>query len=378
MQMAWIFASIPLFFILKIAYNVLMNKYLPVFLLLTASPLFSAPAYSIPENYQQPLMDTELTRKFRTATQGDFIAVKQFKHISLLRVHSKLPDRIIIEEISFPDKTLKYKKAIDWHTLLTNGAPKHTSWTLMEFTLFPQIEITETYSFDKNCWLRSNESNSLLYNLFTQSAQRVPTKDQQKIGEAPEEGPDVRKVWKPPIIRDGVKVKGAQFDVYRICWAQDASQLSGKTLDFYFDANLPNFPFPYFSRVTDDVLGSVQFSVIDSGSKLLTNRREMPRRPIQLIKPPQKTPKGWTCILSAPHYYKNFTLSALDVYNTSSEAVLLRPQILRKTGETVELCLPDALVSRTLDSKKTYTLTVYVEEPQATFLDLPGFYTPKN
>lgn len=378
MQTPSIFATLALVFIPEMQYYVLMRPYLTAFLLVSTSLLHSAPAFSLPENYRQPIVDTELTRKFRAAEQGDFIAIKQFNHISLLRLHSKTPDRIMIEEISFPAKVLKYKKRIDWHALLREGAPKHTSWTLMEFSLYPQIEITETYSFDKSCWLRSQECNSLLYNLFTQNASRLPISEQQKIGEAPGEGPDVRKVWSPPIVRDGVKVKGAKFDVYRLQWANDSTQLSGKILDFYFDKECPEFPFPYFSRVTDEALGSVQFSVVDSGSRLLTNRREMPRRPISLIKPPNETPKGWTCVLSAPHYYKNFTISALDVYDTSAEAILLRPQIVKRTGETLELCVPCEQTKTALNPKKSYSLTLYVEDPQTVFLDLPGFYTPNR
>lgn len=93
--------------------------------------------------------------------------------------------------------------------------------------------------------------------LFSLPLEDVLLAERKKIGPKPEDAvEDRRKLWNPQKFFDGVKDSSAQFSVKRAIWPKDSSLLSLRSIEMYFDAKNPFFPFPTGSK---SVMGIITY-----------------------------------------------------------------------------------------------------------------------
>lgn len=218
-----------------------------------------------------------LKEKLRNGQVGDFIVTEQNKTLSLLRIHSIDDKRITLEEVSLPTESgLKGKDR--WEEWIMRGAPGHTSWTMFEIDL-EGSNILNCYSFSKQAWLVGFADESVFLKLLSCPLKPIPFDQLRKIGPPPMDGPDLRKVWTPPLIVDGKEQKTAPFQPYKITCPDGDYPLSGKRLEIYFTKKDGDFPFPHWARVTDDSNASFKIRVYDSGRNLHSPFKGIPKLP---------------------------------------------------------------------------------------------------
>ncbi len=238
-------------------------------------------------------------KRLERAEKGDYIVTEQDKNCSLLLVHEKTDSSLILEEISF----LRSSKPKDYKKWLEKKAPGHLSWILYEIHL-NTLKIEEAFSFSKQGWIQIGEGENLLRDFLSLSFQEISLQDRRKIGPPPKEGePDFRKVWTPPLIREGEKVKNPSHTAYLVMWPKDTSFLSGKNLELYFDEKSP---FPFWVEVKGDHLSGF-VKGIDSGKNLISPHSFLPRRTPLFL---EKKKKGLTVtyLMQIPSYCLPFSL----------------------------------------------------------------------
>lgn len=303
---------------------------------------------------------SHLKDRFQTAQSGDFIVCELNHSHNLVRVHENQGDTLLLEEITFPETLQKHGKA-EWESWLNSGAEGHTSWIILEIDL-KESRILECFSFFRNAWLALSENDSFLLKLLNLDLQPIPNSKRRKIGQAPREGIDTRKLWTPPLVFDGKKVAKPDFEAYEITWPKDESPLAAKRLEFYFDKSHPEFPFPYWGRVSNAAEAAYKFRVIDSGKGLASPTKELPRRAISFSKPPILKEDGLFVTLSAPPYYKGIELYALDSTLLEPMPITL-PFTSECVNETLTCRVDPNTLSQKLSNKKEYRLLVSCKEP---------------
>jgi hypothetical protein len=195
--------------------------------------------------------------------QGAYIVTRHKSTVSFLRLHSYKAPYLYLEEISAPLKSVQELK-LPWSTWLENQAPHHTSWIIYKIHL-PSSLVMSGFCFVKHSFLALTEETLFLPKLFSLPLEEVSASERKKIGPKPEdEIEDRRKLWNPQKFFEGIKDTTAQFSVKRATWPNDSSLLSLKSIDVYFDAKNPLFPFPYWIEVGDGY-NSLHFQAIDSG-----------------------------------------------------------------------------------------------------------------
>lgn len=218
-----------------------------------------------------------LKEKFAHSKSGDYIVSELNHSLTLLRVHEISKDTLTLEEISFPSSAVKLGKD-EIEAWLSKGAEGNTSWHLLEFDL-NQDKIKDCFSFTRNAWLLFNENDSLLIKLLSLPLKKIPDENRKKIGPRPLNGPDLRKIWNPPLIVNGKPIKSPAFDAFFVTLPSDGSPLSNKRFEIYFDKKNSKFPFPYWAQITDDSNAAFKIRICDSGENLFSPTKEMPRRP---------------------------------------------------------------------------------------------------
>jgi hypothetical protein len=194
---------------------------------------------------------------------GDYIITEQNKFCSLIRIHSTSTEKLVIEEISFPESALP-KDVNQW---LASGAKGNTSWSFIEIN--PKTStLTSLFSLTKNAWLVPNADDSFFFKILDIPLSQISESDRRRIGPSPKEGPDTRKIWNPTLIFEGKKIDSPQFAAYRIEMPKDGSILSGKRIELFFNKKDETFPFPLWGQITDDSNAALKFRVIDSGKNL--------------------------------------------------------------------------------------------------------------
>ena len=211
------------------------------------------------------------------ARVGDFIVTEQDKHYSLLFVRSLTQESIVLEEVSISQAKLNLKQ-IDWQGWLKQKAPGHTSWTLLEIDCKTGALI-ECFSYSKMGWLVLDEQEQFLTRLLTLPLSPVPKTARKKIGPPPSGGElDRRSIWNPPLVVEGKKRAKPSFEVWQTKWPADGTLLSLCTLQLYFSAENPAFPFPYWLEVQSPHY-TFKMRTIDSGHGLTSPYKgEIPRR----------------------------------------------------------------------------------------------------
>lgn len=217
-----------------------------------------------------------LKEKFSNSKSGDYIVSELNGSYTLLRVHEISNNSLTLEEISFPNGTVKLGKE-EIESWLSKGAVGNTSWHLLEFDL-NKDKITECFSFTRNAWLLFNENDSILIKLLSLPLKKIPDENRKKIGPRPLNGPDLRKTWNPPLIVNGKPVKSPLFEAFYVTLPNDGSSLAGKRFEIYFDKKNSKFPFPYWAQITDDSNAAFKIRICDSGENLFSPTKEMPRR----------------------------------------------------------------------------------------------------
>lgn len=214
-------------------------------------------------------------QRFDSSRVGDYIVTEQDKVYSLLTVRDMSQERLVLEEFTLPAHKAKKVKWKEW---ALQGAGGHTSHILYEIDL-DKNQMERVYSLSRGAFL-SHEAAAFIPTLISLPLSNV--KERKKIGPAPNEGVDMRKIWNPPLVREGKKVVGAQFEVKRIHWPKDGTLLAEKTLDLYFDKRHPEFPFPNWIEITD---GSSTFKIrcVDSGSGLELPEARFPLQPLEFL-----------------------------------------------------------------------------------------------
>ncbi len=199
---------------------------------------------------------------------GDYIITEQSRFCSLIRIHTLSPPKLVIEEISFPESALS-KNTADW---VESGAKGHTSWSLIEINL-SNAALERCYSFTKSSWLVPSSDESFLLKILDLPLYPIQEGERRRIGPAPREGVDTRKIWNPPLYLDGKKVSSPQFSPFRLNYPKDGSLLSGKHIELFFHNSDSNFPFPYWGQITDESEAALKFRVVDSGRNLSSPKK---------------------------------------------------------------------------------------------------------
>ncbi len=206
--------------------------------------------------------------KLLTGMKGDYIITEQNKFCSLIRIHSISIEKLVIEEISFPQSSLPK----DLNKWLEGGAKGNTSWSFIEIN--PNTSaLTSHFSFTKNAWLVPNPDDSFFLKILDMPFSPILESQRRKIGPPPKEGADTRKIWNPSLIFQGKKIQSPEFSAYRIEMPKDGSILSGKRIELFFNKNDETFPFPLWGQITDDSNAALKFRVIDSGKNLSSPKK---------------------------------------------------------------------------------------------------------
>jgi hypothetical protein len=177
---------------------------------------------------------------------GDFVVTEYQKNLSFLRVHAMSPSSVFLEEINLPVH-LAPKKPISWNTWIQEKAPGHTSWLLYQINL-DDCKIVDCYSFSRESYITLSDGQSFFSCLMTLPLTQVPLSERKRIGPRPiNDMQDTRKLWNPPKIYHGKKIKEPHFQMLQATWPKDDSELSGKLVNLYFDQDQPDFVFPYWT-----------------------------------------------------------------------------------------------------------------------------------
>jgi hypothetical protein len=311
-----------------------------------------------------PLLgNISLREKLAGAKVGDFIVSEMNNSLSLIRIFEVTGDTVIVEEITFSQKEKK-QGFTEWENWLKENAPGHTSWLLIEFDL-KEGAILECFSFYRDAWLNLTSEDSFLLKLMNLSLSPIPKERQKKIGTAPRDGLDKRKVWTPPLYYNGTKEKKPKFAPYEVLWPSDGSPLAAKKIEFYFDDNRPSFPFPYWGKISNAADAAYKFRVIDSGEGLSSPMKTLPRRPISFVRRPKIEDNLLKIVVHAPPYYKKIELSAID--HSSS---ITGPIPLPFTTKNLEEELIEFIVdSKRLENGHEYSFVLHVQKPMELFLE---------
>ncbi len=229
-----------------------------IFLLLCfAFPLWGAPVAA-----------QSLNEKLARSEPGDFIVTAQDGNYSLLFVRAIKGKILLLEEVSVPSPHVDLKK-IQWKKWVKEKAPGHTSWTLYEIDTDSGKMLT-CFSYTKNSWLYLDPSEQFLTRLLTLPLTSVLPNERKKIGKEPNpQEEDRRSFWNPPLFVEGKKLNKPAFEVLKARWPEDKSLLAQSLIEFYFSADHPSFPFPYWIEVHTSHY-TFKIRAIDSGHQIIS------------------------------------------------------------------------------------------------------------
>ncbi|GAG25281.1 unnamed protein product, partial [marine sediment metagenome] len=249
------------------------------------------------------LLSVTLKERFREGSNGDYIVIEQNKTYTLLNIHTKNEDEIILEEISIPSH-LASSKEFKWKEWVRTGAAGHTSWIMYEVD-FENDRITESYSFTRKAFASIDSNNSFLLSLLKISLDPIPRADRRRIGLAPPQGEEEnRKLWNPPQYIEGKRIKKPAYDAFGAIWPKDNSELSEKEIELYFDQTHQNFPFPYWIQISGNSL-SYKIRTLDSGKNLQSPFTELPRRAPTILGTLKKQENSYMLTVKCPSFIQD-------------------------------------------------------------------------
>lgn len=216
--------------------------------------------------------DSLLKKRLSKAEAGAFIVFEQGKTVTLLSIHEKKDEILVLEEISCPSS--KLSKISNWQSWVNEKAPGHTSWVMYKIDM-QKAKILECFSFSRSSWIPMEGQEHFLTLLIKTPFQKVL--ERKKIGPPPMPGEvDHRSIWNPPFYHEGKK-RSLTFDAYEIEWPKDSSELSQKKITAYFDRSELT-PFPVWVQISNDHM-AVYAREIDSGKGLVSYYSGIPEKP---------------------------------------------------------------------------------------------------
>lgn len=287
------------------------------------------------------------------AKKGDYILTEHDQIYSLLCVSSIYEDKLILHEISIPQT----KKPISIKKWAENNFANNTLWNVYEIDL-KKSSLIEAYSYTRQNWLKTDHQDLFLINLLTLPLHPIEESQRRKIGPPPISGIDMRKIWNPPVYIEGIK-KSLPLTPYSTYYPKDASLLSGKKIELYFDKNSP---FPYWIDIKNSA-ASLSIKIIDSGKNLPINPQKVPKKSPRFISLPSKSKTGLILKIIIPSYHRTFKLVALDL--SSKESISLNCQIKqhKDTSYTLEVLQKD-LEDKLINNRPYLFLFIPQEYPE--------------
>jgi hypothetical protein len=210
-----------------------------------------------------------LKESLQKGSKGDFIVTFQNNVYSLLLIQEITNKKITLFEISVPKKHVT-KKDFSWKNQILKKSINSTSFNSYEIDISSGKLLT-CFSFLKNSFFKIEDQNNFLTKFLTLPLTPVSNDKRKKIGPLMNDEVDTRAFFSPPMIINGKKQKKPQYKVYQTVWPKDGSDLSGKTLDLYFD-DKSTFPFPFWVQISTGNI-EVMLKAVDSGKNLICNTK---------------------------------------------------------------------------------------------------------
>lgn len=295
-----------------------------------------------------------------SSIKGSYAVFESQKNITLLRVMELSPPFLLLEEISLPFEVAK-KKIPSFGEWIEKKGPQHTSWLVYKIDL-TTCKVQTCYSFSRECFVNISEESTFFPRLMNLELFEVPNEQRKKIGPLlSSDGMDTRKVWNPPKIFAGKKIKSAQFSMMKGVWPKDSSELSSRVIHLYFDKENPHFIFPYWIEVGDEY-NIVKIQTIDSGYCNYFPYKQIPKiaPSIQKI---EYIPKAGLFIEIESDEEDLEVAAMAKKQNTYHSAFL--PYEKMKEGNKIKIFISSSLLDQNLEKNFTYSLTVIPKnEPQ--------------
>lgn len=310
----------------------------------------------------QLVLGTTLQERFRpisskNSTLGNFIVTEYQKNLSFLRVHSFSPSSVFLEEINLPVH-LAPKKPILWDDWVQKKAPGHTSWLLYQISL-DDCKVVDCYSFSRQSYIALSDNQSFLSRLMTLPLTKVSLSERKRIGPQPvNDMPDTRKLWTPPKIYHGKKIKDPHFEMLQATWPKDDSELSGKLINLYFDKDQPDFAFPYWTEIGDGY-NSFQMHAIDSGNCLVFPYKALPAKSPYFHQIALNDQKDLIISLKNANHLEDFQLIA-----SSPSGSIVLPYSLSTQDSLVTLTTSHLELTKHVQKQNRYTLhLIPIDDP---------------
>lgn len=252
---------------------------------------------------------TFIKKRLMNAQAGDFALYEKQKNQHLLHIHSIKNNKLVLEEMSFSKKKMP-NGVKAW---LQHNKDDFSSHNMIEIDL-ERGNVLECYSFTQKRFIELSKEECFILNLIELNLKNVPDSEKRKIGPAPQEGFDRRKIWSPPHVVEGKKIK-TNFQVLSAKWPTDNTPLSGKYIETYFD---PTSPFAYWIEIKDTSGLALRVLCKDSGKNLKPLSKEMPRRHPRIIGSLKERQDKLTLKVSCPAYYEDFKVYATNIHSEFS------------------------------------------------------------
>lgn len=233
-----------------------LNTFLNIFFLLVAFNLFGD---------GHPILRENMAR----AIPGDYIVTNQGKMFTVLYIRDKMPNGLILEEISAPKERIP-KANFGWRSWIENDAPGNTSWVMYKLNT-GNGEIEASFSYTKNCWFKIRDNENFLSTLMNTNFHLIPYKERKRVGPrgCNPSGKEARDLWNPKMIVNGRVIENVSFHAWKSRWPNDGSDLAGKAIEIYIPEKSDKYPsyFPYWLQISG-IVGNAKIRIVESGSDL--------------------------------------------------------------------------------------------------------------
>lgn len=248
------------------------------------------------------LIAESVKSQFLNGKAGDYVVFEQSRMCTLFHIHSINEHVLTLEEIGLPS----YKKPKSYKEWVKSGGNGASSWNIYEIDL-KNNRILESFDFSKKSFFTPAPFLLNLINLSLEEWSGRP-----RIGPPPMLGDfEGRKLWNPPCVLEGKKIKKQAMEAYISKWPKDQSPLSEQNLTLYF---VKDFPFPYWIEINDPEM-TYKLRAIDSGHGMQSPRTSVPRQSIQIIGNAHIKGEKAYLLFKSPPYFELFDLIAIDQSN---------------------------------------------------------------
>lgn len=286
------------------------------------------------------------------AEEHTYIVTEWEQTLTLIALRPSEPGTLTVEEISIPSY-LAPPAPISWSRWIEQGAPHHTSWSMIEFDTATG-DVRECYSFSQARWMTLSKQESLLSTLLDLPLTPEPAQALRHIGPPPlQDEPDHRKLWIPPFHFNEQLIPLHSVDVFSATWPQDNSPLAGEKILLYFDPHRRSL-FPFWIQIETAHI-SIAIQVRASGSHLTSLYSSLPKRTPHFLGPSESIDGGIRFKLFSPKYYTRFHLFAIDT-DKNQRDILEMPHITTCIqSELLHLEIEQTSLQEILKPGHTYT-----------------------